>query len=874
MKRLVALILAISMLFSMAVVTSNAASPEVTTQLAKDIYLHQNSFYSNDAEGDINENYIVYTPNTDVTPYLVHGNDVAGAASMKKILGLEQEAGNTLVCGINGDYFNTANGIPLGIEIKDGEIKSSSHSTFLEVGFFEDGKAIIGRSNLEVKLVNKTSGTEIEYINWNKALSTSSGPVLFSSAFEDTNRANSDTINVAISVESGKASPNGTISGRVIRPAYTSSEKLALKEGEIIFSVLADSNYDVQEKMNSFALGDKIEISFNMDKAWNSVTQALGAKESLVESGKEQKFSDGTRAPRTAIGTKADGTVVVYTCDGRDYGGSKGLSLTELARRMVQLGCKTAVNLDGGASTQVHVAWPGRSDFDQVNEDAGSTLRSCGNYLCFKNNTKPTGIPVQLYSYPTEVTAISGVDKTIEISARDANWHAMAIAADKFSYKLSSDDLGSINAGVFSAGSKKMDGTLTATVGTLSIDIPLHVLTEGLRIDSFETYDNANTDLNFVHNGKKSLKLESGDYYTLTKTFTDKLPTMLSVWAMGDISGLYLDYVVNGNAQSIAFEDTASASWTRLMLNLLDGATELTGIGYSGGGTVYLDQVMVGFGNYIDDEAPEISVNFTDDYILATIKDDIDEKIEKSDIKVLLDGVRQNFTFAEDTGVVTAALPAADGKLHHLIVSACDESGNMARASVSVQIEPEEETSHEYIFADLNQKNWSTDYVEYLYERGVINGSEKNGKLYYNPTKNMTRQEFAKVITSWYGADLDSFAEVELNFTDASQIADWAVPYVKAALALGMMNGKGTKFDPNGSITRQEVMTVIGRIMERGYEASNLSQFSDRGSVDSWALPYVQTLVEQKVITGSNGKLMPKNPVTREQVAKIIFEIN
>ena len=55
------------------------------------------------------------------------------------------------------------------------------------------------------------------------------------------------------------------------------------------------------------------------------------------------------RHPRAAIGL-ADGRVLAVVCDGRSRTES-GLTLTELARFMAALGCREALNLDGGGST-------------------------------------------------------------------------------------------------------------------------------------------------------------------------------------------------------------------------------------------------------------------------------------------------------------------------------------------------------------------------------------------------------------------------------------------------------------------------------------------------------------------------------------------
>jgi exopolysaccharide biosynthesis protein len=61
-----------------------------------------------------------------------------------------------------------------------------------------------------------------------------------------------------------------------------------------------------------------------------------------------------SRHPRTAIGIKPNGRVLLLTVDGRNAN-SAGMSLTELAQTMKWLGCTSAVNLDGGGSTTLWI---------------------------------------------------------------------------------------------------------------------------------------------------------------------------------------------------------------------------------------------------------------------------------------------------------------------------------------------------------------------------------------------------------------------------------------------------------------------------------------------------------------------------------------
>lgn len=60
------------------------------------------------------------------------------------------------------------------------------------------------------------------------------------------------------------------------------------------------------------------------------------------------------RAPRTLIGQKADGTIVWVVVDGRKVN-SLGFTIDHSANLMVELGCKIAVNVDGGGSSEMIV---------------------------------------------------------------------------------------------------------------------------------------------------------------------------------------------------------------------------------------------------------------------------------------------------------------------------------------------------------------------------------------------------------------------------------------------------------------------------------------------------------------------------------------
>ena len=95
-----------------------------------------------------------------------------------------------------------------------------------------------------------------------------------------------------------------------------------------------------------------------------------------------------TRHPRSAIFTKADGTVVLLTVDGRSEGNAAGMSIPELAYLVRVLGAEDALNLDGGGSTTLWIK--GAADDGVVNYPCDNKLfdhkgeRSVSNIIYVK----------------------------------------------------------------------------------------------------------------------------------------------------------------------------------------------------------------------------------------------------------------------------------------------------------------------------------------------------------------------------------------------------------------------------------------------------------------------------------------------------------
>ncbi len=93
---------------------------------------------------------------------------------------------------------------------------------------------------------------------------------------------------------------------------------------------------------------------------WKMQTAIAGGP-ALIQNGKiavsnnEERMFIGKaiddQHPRTAMGYTADGNLIILVVQGRMPGIAEGVSLTQLAKLLLDLGCVEALNLDGGGSS-------------------------------------------------------------------------------------------------------------------------------------------------------------------------------------------------------------------------------------------------------------------------------------------------------------------------------------------------------------------------------------------------------------------------------------------------------------------------------------------------------------------------------------------
>lgn len=96
----------------------------------------------------------------------------------------------------------------------------------------------------------------------------------------------------------------------------------------------------------------RLPFDYLLTRDTNGSNRYIGNPEML----QDDIFGPSVLQPRTAIGHTEDGKIVLMVVDGRNAGGSQGVTLDELARLMKGVGCTYALNLDGGGSSVMRVS--------------------------------------------------------------------------------------------------------------------------------------------------------------------------------------------------------------------------------------------------------------------------------------------------------------------------------------------------------------------------------------------------------------------------------------------------------------------------------------------------------------------------------------
>lgn len=460
-KKLMSVVLTGALLSSMtttALAAKDALGEHLTERevvLHEDTDLATNVFWSQAYTDLRTENYITYSPNDDVLPVVTYGDVLTERSTLSSMARKLEAQGYRVVAGINGDYYNTSTGLPVGVVITEGVLRSSDGG-YYALGFKEDGSAIIGKPQVQINAdmgyaMYNEWGTATQVLRRitgvNKARVSDGGIYLYTYDFNDRHTTGNTEagVDVLCTILEGDIAIGENVVLQVEQVIEATSATV-MGENQVVLSTnLKSGNYFVAGLRNA-PVGAVINIQFTAaDEEWNDVEYAVGALYQLAEKGKVLEDLPTGVNPRTAVGIKKNGDLIFYTIDGRRAGHSVGASLTQVAERLIELGCRDVVAMDGGGSTTLAITEPSAVKANFINKPSDGSERKVTNQIFLVADNVPSGRLSHFYVEPDQDFVLGGTRVQVAVSGVDTNYVPMD--AD---YQLS-------------AGSGKMEGDVLIT---------------------------------------------------------------------------------------------------------------------------------------------------------------------------------------------------------------------------------------------------------------------------------------------------------------------------------------------------------------------------------------------------------------------------
>ena len=468
---------------ALAVPTVYASSEEVlqTEQEIVDGLTYYNTVIST-AAGRVESFLLEMEEDADVSAMMLPSDGtIYGGATISSTVKLAQEQGYHVLAAINTDFFSSSSGVPMGIVIQDGVYQSSPENRDA-ILINDDGEfEYCAAPEVTMTLTNQRSGQEVSPNHFNKLRNSIGGMYLLNDDFStvSTRSSGSGWYVLMKPVEEGEELTVDCTMELEVTEMFQYDQAIAIREGEYILTAADQSNCG--SVYESFQIGDRITLTTECDdRDLRSAVWASGCGDLMVD---DQELTDSSqwdfatdgRQPRTALGVKKDGTVLLYAVDGRRSGYSVGMTQKELAEFFLNQDCEWAVNLDGGGSTALSLWVPGQSGTAVQNRPSDGSQRKCSSYLLLVADKAPNGRADRLAMTENGLTVLKGSSVTLpDVVSIDRGLEIVE--------KLDLDDvkitakLGDVEDGIYTAGSKSGTDTLKLKSGSVSGTASIHVV--------------------------------------------------------------------------------------------------------------------------------------------------------------------------------------------------------------------------------------------------------------------------------------------------------------------------------------------------------------------------------------------------------------
>ena len=279
--------------------------------------------------------------NTNVNPNLKIQPQTASKKLNAKttVRRIAQKSGS--VVAVNGGFFKPQTGVPLGALMIDGKVLTGPIYNRVGIAIFEEeNKTSFKMANIEFEINALTKNHKVKIDNINQPRMLQSYLLLYTSDW-------------------GKVIPAPPKTGwnmvirnkQVVKITANSTE---IDENDMVLQ----GNKDTLSKL---AKDGELNISIELQDELKNAKHIISAGPYLIKDSKiyidtqtQRLQAISGKNPRSAIGYKNDGTLIIVTVDGREEA-SVGMTLRELAVLMKNLGCDYAMNFDGGSSSALYI---------------------------------------------------------------------------------------------------------------------------------------------------------------------------------------------------------------------------------------------------------------------------------------------------------------------------------------------------------------------------------------------------------------------------------------------------------------------------------------------------------------------------------------
>jgi len=275
---------------------------------------------------------------------------ILGRATVRDMVQNAKKNGKTVLVAVNasfGELGGSYAGVIHNLHIQNDRVISPPNR-YACFGVTKSGEFLMDEVKMETFI--KVAGTKIRVNGLNEEQKNYRSVVLYTPKFGSSTRTR-DGYEIAVSATAPLTSNHKSI---FTVTEVRNSGNTPIPKGGFVISARRGSN--AEKLLSRLKVGDQGEITSSFQpKKWDNVVQAIGGNSRLVKQGK--LCNNGHRGhnwkkddPRTALGYN-DKKLFLMVVDGRQSGYSNGMSYSDVARAMMELGATEAMNLDGGSSS-------------------------------------------------------------------------------------------------------------------------------------------------------------------------------------------------------------------------------------------------------------------------------------------------------------------------------------------------------------------------------------------------------------------------------------------------------------------------------------------------------------------------------------------